>query len=468
MLLVEQEFLIPLVPGHKDLLAYLSEMVSSQLPSSRVPIRIGVTRTDNDGYLCELGVMTDALAEAAMTRTSIFEFTRRKVENQGTFNAVLLVPTGIGAEIGGHAGDATPVARLLAPLCDTLITHPNVVNASDINEMTENTLYVEGSVICRLLMGTAGLEPVRSNRVMVLLNTHPDPSFIYTAVNSVSAARASYGLRCPGTHLMDPPLRMKAQYTSSGIACGRVEGMAELLGLLNRHRQEYDAVAIASSIEVPPSYHMDYFESAGKMINPWGGVEAMLTHAISLLHDIPSAHSPMLESQEIADEEAGIVDPRMAAEAISLGFLQCILKGLRCAPRIVTDRSAMYHPGIITANDVSCLVIPDGVLGLPTLAALEQGIPVIAVRENVNLMRNDLSTLPWAPGQFIPVENYWEAAGVMCALKAGLAPESVRRPLAPTLVNGAPLAGLALSPPEGDATDVHPEEVVPENVPFAI
>ncbi len=153
----------------------------------------------------------------------------------------------------------------------------------------------------------------------------------------------------------------------------------------------------------------------------------------------------MLETQEIADEEPGLVDPRMAAEAISLGFLECILKGLQRAPRIVSEREAMRLPGVITANDVSCLVIPDGVLGLPTLAALEQGIPVIAVQENANLMRNDLSALPWAPGQFIPVANYWEAAGVMCALKAGIAPESVRRPLAATLINGEPLTGLALS-----------------------
>ena len=68
-------------------------------------------------------------------------------------------------------------------------------------------------------------------------------------------------------------------------------------------------------------------------------------------------------------------------------------------------------------------------VGLPTLAALEQGIPVIAVRENRSLMRNDLTMLPWAADQLHIVENYWEAAGVMAALKQGLSPGSVRRPL---------------------------------------
>ena len=75
---------------------------------------------------------------------------------------------------------------------------------------------------------------------------------------------------------------------------------------------------------------------------------------------------------------------------------------------------------------------PRELLGLPTLAALEQGITVIAVRENKNIMQNDLKRLPWKAGQLIMVENYWEALGVVTALKAGIVPASLRRPLANT------------------------------------
>ena len=66
----------------------------------------------------------------------------------------------------------------------------------------------------------------------------------------------------------------------------------------------------------------------------------------------------------------------------------------------------------------------------PTLAALEQGIPVIAVRENRNRMRNDLGALGFGDGKLFVVDNYLEAVGVMTALKAGVALSSVRRPLA--------------------------------------
>ena len=84
---------------------------------------------------------------------------------------------------------------------------------------------------------------------------------------------------------------------------------------------------------------------------------------------------------------------------------------------------------MLSVEDISCIVIPDRCVGLPTLAALDQGITVVAVRENRNIMQNDLLTLPWDSGQFFLVDNYWEAAGVIASLKAGLDPFSVRRPL---------------------------------------
>jgi hypothetical protein len=136
----------------------------------------------------------------------------------------------------------------------------------------------------------------------------------------------------------------------------------------------------------------------------------------------------MIESEEVESADPGVVDPRMAAEAVSITFLQSVLKGLHRSPRVETDPRAMESSSILTARDVSCLVIPDGCLGLPTLAALEQGIPVIAVRDG-NLMNNDLESLPWAPGQFRVVDNYLEAAGLLCAMRGGLALDSLRRPI---------------------------------------
>jgi len=432
MILYEKELTIPPVKEHSKLLEYMFENVQEQIDEGEIPIRFVVTRTDDQGYHCELGVMSNVDNFQPPSRSAIFNFIKRSFQNTDQFNAVLLVPTGIGAEIGGHSGDAAPVARLLASACDNLITHPNVVNASDINEIPENALYVEGSIISRLLMGTVGLQKVRSNRVMLVIDEHEDERFQKAAINLASGARASFGLDCPLVVTMKDKVRMESVYSSSGRAVGRIENFENLCNALSKHKEVYDAVGLSSVIKVPSAYHRDYY--LGGMVNPWGGVEAMLTHCISLLFGVPSAHSPMMESMDILNMDVGVVDPRMAAEIVSVTFLFSVLKGLHRSPRIITEPSALRHPGILTAADIDCLVIPDCCVGLPTLAAIEQEIPVIAVRENKNNMKNNLSAYPFKPGKLIYVENYLEAVGIMIAMKAGIAPETVRRPLSFTNV----------------------------------
>ena len=433
-ILFEQELEIAAVPGNRELLSYLGRRLTQSLPDTDLPIRFVVTKTSTSAYRCEFAVLRTGGGESRPRLPSIFDFRLRKTTRTERFNVALLIPTGIGAEIGGHAGDAGPVARLLGGISDTLILHPNVVNASDLNEMPENALYVEGSVVTRLLMGTAGLLPTRSNRVLVVIDPHEDEFFVNAAVNAVSGARATYGLSCPGVVCLKPAVRSIAQSTTAGRAAGRVEELEGLCSLLEHSEGEYDAVAVSSVIDVPHHVHQGYFDARGGMVNPWGGVEAMLTHALSSIYNVPTAHSPMFESRQVANMDPGIVDPRMAAEAVSTTFLQCTLKGLQRSPRIVVDETAMHRPEVLTVEDISCLVIPNGCVGLPTLAALEQGISVIAVRENRNLMKNDLSQLPWKPGQFHQVNNYWEAIGVIAAMRAGVDPLSVRRPLNDTVV----------------------------------
>lgn len=429
MHLTERKITIPISPEHQNMLGNIQSAIERELKEGSVPVRFAVTRTDETHYQCELGFLEGPEIQDVGELNSIFNFNRRKIERTDTFNAAFLVPTGIGAEIGGHAGDATPAARVLAQACDRLITHPNVVNASDLNEMPENALYVEGSALTRVLMGTAALQPVRSNRVLVIIDDHEIEIFANDTVNAVNAARATYGFDCAKIVKLNPPLRMTAEFMKSGRAAGEVKGLERVLSVLNENSGTFDAVAIASVIDLDQETHEQYFHLDGEMINPWGGVEAMLTHAISMLYEIPAAHSPMLENHEVANFDLGLVEPRLAAEAVSLTFVQCMFKGLHRSPRIITDPDTMREAGLLTAADISCLVIPDKCIGLPTLAAMKQGIPVIAVRENDNLMENDLHALPWAPGQLHIVENYWEAVGVMTALKAGITPSSLRRPI---------------------------------------
>ena len=287
----------------------LSRALENSLDADERPVRFTVTNSTSRSYECEVGVLS---GELPYSMPPLFEFRRRSHETSLDFNVVLIVPTGIGAEIGGHSGDATPAAILLSEVADSLITHPNVVNASDINELPPNGLYVEGSVLARLLMGTVGLQPVRSNRVLVVLDPSYNTRYAKYTVNAVNAARSTYGLTCAGILDVETPLRVVSGYTTAGRASGTVDGLDGLLASLTARRETYDSVAICTVIEVPDHYHMDYFTSGGEIINPWGGVEALLTHAVSSILDVPTAHAPMMESDEVAAIDPGIVDSRMA------------------------------------------------------------------------------------------------------------------------------------------------------------
>jgi hypothetical protein len=138
-----------------------------------------------------------------------------------------------------------------------------------------------------------------------------------------------------------------------------------------------------------------------------------------------------MSSEALRTESWGVVEPRKAAEVISTTYLFCVLKGLNRAPQVLMNPTGTFDPSVLTAEDVSALVIPDGCVGLPTLAAVEQGIPVVAVRNNTNLMRNDLRALPFRPGQLRYAQNYYEAAGILSAMKAGVAAATLARPMQP-------------------------------------
>ncbi|MCG8593752.1 MAG: DUF3326 domain-containing protein, partial [Kiloniellales bacterium] len=74
----------------------------------------------------------------------------------------------------------------------------------------------------------------------------------------------------------------------------------------------------------------------------------------------------------------------------------------------------------LTVADVDCLVLPEGCLGLPVMAAVAQGIPVIYVRDRENLARNPVAELA-GPGAAVHLaENYLEAAGMVSALRGGI------------------------------------------------
>lgn len=335
-----------------------------------------------------------------------------------SMNVVMIIPTGIGCKIGGHAGDATPVARLLGSVSNKLILHPNVVNASQINEQPENALYVEGSILDRFLEGEIELQEVKNNKILVLVNK---PVRTET-VNAVNAARRTLGVDAKIVEL-DTKLVMSGSINRDGWANGIHQGVPQLIGQTDDY--EFDALAIISLIEVNRQVADKYWKEGG--VNPWGGIEAIVSRMVAEQINKPVAHAPIQPLYVLKAERNGeydfVCDPRMAAEFISDCFLHYILKGLHKAPRIRHLHSPTGRG--LNVGDVDVLVSPYGCWGRPHKACMDSGIPIIVVEENTTIYKRRVCD-SHAIGKMFYVKNYLEAAGLIKAMSRGLSLESLK------------------------------------------
>jgi len=390
-------------------------------------IRFSVTKSDDIKIYCDYSTVKNSNYQIK----NVFDFNPRKTINNDNFNAMMIIPTGIGAHIGGDSGDGNVAAKLIGHSVDTLFTHPNVVNAADINEMTSNTIYIEGSVLNDFIMGNIGLQPVRSNRMLMLFDKN-DPDVENMAINAASSARVTLGCDIDLLKIEEAP-EYKAYYDENGIAVGEVEYMERLIDIMDKYKDDYDSFVLHTKIDGNPEITKNYFQSDKLSVNPWGGSEAIITHSISNLLNVSVAHSPMLFDKDDIFQFQGnnVVDPVKSPEVMSKTELFCVIKGMYKTPKIVNYTTDI---GIYTNRDIHVLITPDRCIGLPLLAALEQNIKVIAVSDERNLMNNDLGKLPWKHGQFYKANNYLEAAGILTALKNGISVESFERPITKTKV----------------------------------
>ena len=115
-----------------------------------------------------------------------------------------------------------------------------------------------------------------------------------------------------------------------------------------------------------------------------------------------------------------VVDPRMAAEMVSVSYIHCILKGLHKAPRILYDNSG------ISVDNIDVLVSPYKCWGEPHDYCVLRNIPIIVVKENKTYDNRNFNKR-YKANKCIMVNNYHEAVGVMVGIKEGISINSIRR-----------------------------------------
>ncbi|KAF5945566.1 hypothetical protein HYC85_015794 [Camellia sinensis] len=342
------------------------------------------------------------------------------------YTSVMIVPTGIGASIGGFAGDALPVARAIASVVDCLISHPNVLNSAMLYWPMPNVLYVEGYALDRFAEGAWALQLVHQNKVGLVLDAAIEEELRIRHLQVVDATRASLGLPVIEYIVTDTPLQVEKWVDlKTGQSTGRVKHPDSLLRAVQTliNQSSVNAIAVVARFPDDDIEDMnDYRQGLG--IDLLAGVEAIISHLVVKEFQIPCAHAPALSPVPLSMS----LCPKAAAEEIGYTFLPCVLAGLSNAPQYLVKNSKSLERGCILASDVDSVILPadacggDGVIAF---ASFKQNKPlIITVDEN----RTVLNDTPDNIGiEAVKVSNYWEAIGVIAAHKAGIDPNSLRR-----------------------------------------
>ncbi len=288
----------------------------------------------------------------------------------GTF----IIPTGVGASIGGFAGDASKWARKLAKKCK-LIVNPNVVNAACFSGITENMLYVEGYTLDRFFKGEIGLKETENNKIGVVFDKAIPQEVLNIHINTINAVKTVYDIDIYGYEITEEEVGVEFFVDKSGISTGNIKNI-ETLKHSAQKLINNGCNAIAIVCLFPEEEGDDYAKGIG--VDPVGGVEAVISHYISKELEVPCAHAPAFLDTEISSE---IVDERCSAEYITPTFLPCILIGLSNAPMIVKKNEG------INIDQLDFLAIPHNCLGgIPVLEMNKLNKKIYAIEENNTIL----------------------------------------------------------------------------------
>ncbi len=348
------------------------------------------------------------------------------------YTVALIVPTGIGAAIGGYAGDALPIARAVSAIADCTITHPNVLNGAQLYWPMDSTLYVEGYGLDQLAAGRWGLRPVHQNRITLILDASIEPDLRLRQLQAADAARGTLGLDLTPYVVTDQPLGVSLWRSPSGASWGTVENLDSLLRAADTAISELETEAIAVVARFPDEdTEADQAYRSGNGVDPIAGAEAILSHAVVRQFQIPCAHAPALAPWDLIAN----VHPRAAAEELGYTFLNCVLAGLSRAPQFVDIESngQQLRPGDIGAGDVDVVIIPESACGgAAVLHWSRTGAKIITVADNTTQMNAFPKMLNLS---VCPARSYLEALGLLCAHRGGVNPLHLQTPLNPLMAH---------------------------------
>lgn len=335
------------------------------------------------------------------------------------------MPTGIGASIGGFAGDANPVALKMAKKSDYLITHPNVVNGATLTKISDNTLLVEGYLLDQFFLNKVALRPKIEHKIAVIVDSDISQKEKEIVQNAVNAGRAFYGLdlldiiwteEAVGVQVQSPESMALGDMAQAIEEC-QIDNMQTIFDACEEAiKKGATALAVMAKIPDPPETNESKNYSEGKGYDPIGLVEAKISHLVAQKFMIPCAHAPILDPPicEAILSEA-VVHPKASAEYLGFSFLPSVLQCLNHSAGIILlddelkfkfeERSLKSFDGLIETNfnlksddifisDLSNLLVPyDSCDGIPMHEAAKHNIELISIKENQTILNKTAKSL---------------------------------------------------------------------------
>lgn len=305
--------------------------------------------------------------------------------NSNRKTIAISIPTGVGLQIGGYAGDFGYIAREFSKYFDVII-NPNGVNGGILSAINQNMYYLEGYAFDEFLCGNLNLiKAQKPNKIGIIFDLGIPRNILNIHYNTINALKIVCGIDIIEPVMTDENVGVdfyidKKTLISTGtlknpktlINAGKklIESGAEAIGVVCNFN-DYDEID-----------DKNYTSASG--VDPIGGVEAVISHLLTKEFNIPCAHSPAFSALEISEK---IENPKVASELISSTYLPCVIRGLEFAPQFSKDERLSY-------KDIEAFVVPYKTMGSKgVLGAYKNNVPIYTVKNNsqLNIGCNELS-----------------------------------------------------------------------------
>ena len=289
----------------------------------------------------------------------------------------LSIPTGIGADKGGYAGDFGHIARKFSEYFYCIV-NPNAVNGGILSAINNNMAYLEGYLFDIFFKGDISISPLKKNKrnkIGIIFDCEIPKNILNVHINTINSLKLVQGTEISEIEYTKEPTGVKI-IIENNISSGCLKNPDTIIEAARKLiKKGAEAIAIVCYFNEDTE---DINYSNAKGVDPIGGVEAIISHLITKTFKIPSAHSPAFKDVDISEK---IENPKVASEMISSTYLPCIIQGLDIAPKIHKK-----NKGKIKNIDVKYLIVPYDAVGSPAvLSCIENNIKIITIKNKTTL-----------------------------------------------------------------------------------